>query len=141
MNREPLIRRHPGDDSAWDLGHAYQAVGPGWWPLLRQAFAEIEAAGGEVTQVRQKIGHLDISARCKTGWLDELRDRYVNRSRVVCEVCGGPRCQWRNCCRALRGHTATGARSGGQSSETSGSCGWRRRASGCPSGLVFSCYW
>jgi hypothetical protein len=89
MNREPLIRRHPGDDSAWDLGHAYQAVGPGWWPLLRQAFAEIEAAGGEVTQVRQKIGHLDISARCKTGWLEELRDRYVNRSRVLCEVCGG----------------------------------------------------
>lgn len=89
-NSEPPIRRHPRDDSPWDLGHALEAVGPGWWPLLRDAFAEVEAADGEVIQVRQKLGYLDISARSKTGWMTDLRDRYVNRSRVVCEVCGDP---------------------------------------------------
>ena len=90
MNREPPIRRHPRDGSAWDLGHAFQAVGPGWWPLLRQALAEVEAAGGEVTKVKQKFGHLHISARSETGWMVDLLDRYLNASRVVCEVCGGP---------------------------------------------------
>ena len=49
----------------------------------------MKAAGGTVIQVRQKVGHLDISARSDTGWCNELRERYLNRSRVVCEVCGG----------------------------------------------------
>lgn len=85
---ESSLRWHSRDGSPWDLGHALVAVGPGWWHLVREAWAEVEANGGEVTQVRQKVGFLDISARGPAGWLEDVRNRYIARSRTVCEVCG-----------------------------------------------------
>lgn len=38
MSSSPPIRFHPRDDSPWDLGHGLAAVGPGWWPMVREAF-------------------------------------------------------------------------------------------------------
>lgn len=67
-----------------------QAVGPGWWDLLAEAFAEVEKAHGRVYDLTQKAGTLRIRARGPGGWLGELAARYEAASATVCEVCGGP---------------------------------------------------
>lgn len=87
---EPEIRRHPGGDTPRDLAHAYAAVGPGWWPLVRGAFAD--AAGGAIERVRQKHGWLDVAVRHPAGRHagQEVRERYRALSQRVCEACGGP---------------------------------------------------
>lgn len=89
---DPELRFHPRDDSPFYLGHGLAAVGPGWWALVRLAFAEVEARGCVVERVRQKLCLLDVLAR-QIGGAEEslaLRDRFLERSRYVCEVCGGP---------------------------------------------------
>ena len=45
----------------WRLGHGLASVGPGWWPLVRAAFAAAaEMPGAEVRDVRQKFGALEL---------------------------------------------------------------------------------
>ncbi len=89
---DPILRWHPRDGSPWDLGQAMCEVGPGWWPLLRDAFGEVEERGGIVTGVRQKGALLDVHAKCP-GWSTDdqlaLRRRYRRASASVCEACGG----------------------------------------------------
>lgn len=67
-----------------------QAVGPGWWDLLRDAFAEAEARNSVVYGVEQKFGTLRVTARGPSGWLTELEARCEAASAITCEVCGGP---------------------------------------------------
>jgi hypothetical protein len=85
------IRFHP-DDTPWDVGHGRAAVGPGWWGLVEQAFAEVDATGATVFRVRQKYCLLNILVRSPEGMAHSqaLRARYQRRSARVCEVCGGP---------------------------------------------------
>ncbi len=89
---EPMIRWHPRDGSPWDLGQAMAEVGPGWWPLLRDAVGEVEDCGGTVIRVRQKISLLDIHAKCP-GWTTDdqvaFRRRFQRASANICEACGG----------------------------------------------------
>jgi hypothetical protein len=66
---DPTIRFHPLDDSPWDLGHGLAAVGPGWWPLVREVFALAATdPRAVVTLVRQKHCWLKILIWHPTGW-------------------------------------------------------------------------
>lgn len=91
---EPEIRFHSRRDaSPYDLGHALAEVGPGWWPLLRQAYADVaRTPGAMVMLVRQKVCFLDILVVGLGGnpQSKAFRQRYRRLSARVCEVCGGP---------------------------------------------------
>lgn len=93
ISTDPQIRFHSRDGTPWDLGHGLAAVGPGWWPLVRAAFAEAETEGAIVAQVRQKACVLDVLVHPHPRGYEaaaEIRVGYQRLSACVCEACGGP---------------------------------------------------
>jgi hypothetical protein len=104
----PLVQWQRG--GPWRLGHGLTVVGPGWWPLVRRAFAAAaEVPGAEVRNVRQKAAVLEVRAsHPDAGTLSRLRvlaAELTEASRVRCEGCGRavPRLEpdrgvWRNHC-------------------------------------------
>lgn len=112
---------------AWRLGHGMCVLGPGWWPLVRQAFAAVaETPGAVVVDVRQKcavlevrLAHLDPGTQAR---LDALAASLTRASRERCEACGAAvppvtplRAPWRNHCPAC--HARYAALAGGGRSE------------------------
>lgn len=100
-------RQHGGQ---WRLGQGLTVVGPGWWPLVRRAFAAVaEVPGAEIRNVRQKAAvleirpfHSDADTRSR---LTALAAELTEASRKRCEACGCtvPRLEpdrgtWRNHC-------------------------------------------
>lgn len=70
------------NDIDWTL-----CVGPGWRPLVARAVAAIEAAGGEVEQVKEKFGTLRVYY-CGP---DVPEINAIERvSALTCETCGAP---------------------------------------------------
>lgn len=98
----------------WRLGHGLTVVGPGWWPLVRRAFAAVaEMPGAQVVHVKQKHGvfqvrlyHGDPSRQAR---LRALATELTEASRSRCEACGTTvptlapgRAVWRNHCADCR---------------------------------------
>ena len=74
----------------WRLGHGLASVGPGWWPLVRAAFAAAaETPGAEVRDVRQKFGALEL-------WLqheDAARRDALRAAAAACTEASRSRCE------------------------------------------------
>ena len=87
----PLAERREG--APWRLGHGLTVVGPGWWPLVRRAFAHAaETPGATVRRVRQKCAVLEVwfahPAPLARAQLDAFSARIRRASRSRCEACG-----------------------------------------------------
>jgi hypothetical protein len=85
------------------------AVGPGWWALLRPVYDATEAAGVDFSDVRQKVGFLEIRlpAHREHPEIWALCLAALQASRSCCESCGVAvptvprgRMVWRNHCPA-----------------------------------------
>ena len=89
----PLVQRRRG--GRWRLGHGMTVVGPGWWPIVRRAFAAVaEVPGAEVRNVRQKAAALEIRPSHPDAEilsrLWALAAELTEASRIRCESCGCP---------------------------------------------------
>lgn len=108
----PVHQWHHG--GRWRLGHGLTVVGPGWWPLVRRAFALVaETPGATVLEVKQQNGLLRVLLRHPNDLIRAQLATFVeeleNASRTRCEACGTavPRVEpsqvvWRNHCAACR---------------------------------------
>ena len=75
---------------AWSLGNGLTSVGPGWHPLVREAFATVaETSGATVVTVRQKCARLEVQVHHAVYLLLQCRiDAITDASRRQCEGCG-----------------------------------------------------
>ena len=103
-------RRQHQHGGPWRLGHGLTVVGPGWWPLVRRAFAAVaELPGAEIRDVRQKAAVLEVRPFHPdaevSAHLRALAAELTEASRSCCEGCGRAvprlaRAAWRNHCGA-----------------------------------------
>ena len=90
INRFPFYR--PGDTPADYLYYGFEC-GDGWFNLIWELSEELEKAGfiGEdfrVTQVKEKFGGLRYYTNYTTDVMDEIIEKYEEKSYRVCERCG-----------------------------------------------------
>lgn len=89
--------KYPEQFQAWVASidpnyHSYRQgrVGPGWLPLLTEAFEKLRAAGwkGEILQIKEKFGSLRLYISNTSPVFEEIVNRCEEASRAVCEECG-----------------------------------------------------
>jgi len=68
--------------------------GEGWWPILHDLFAELEALPLDehfaIDQVKEKFGGLRVYTSTYPDGVGEAIVRAEQRAAVTCETCGAP---------------------------------------------------
>ena len=71
------------------------SCGEGWYPLIIELLDQLQEISDreeefdvEVLQVKEKFGELRVYVNYETDEITELIDKYAQRSRITCEVCG-----------------------------------------------------
>jgi hypothetical protein len=65
-------------------------VGKGWGPIVSEAVTKIHAAGGLISQVKEKFGGLRIYTYQNTDEVEATVAAACEKARVTCEYCGKP---------------------------------------------------
>lgn len=71
---------------------AMRGCGAGWFPLLRRAFARLEALGVpvSVSDIKEKYGTLRLDVDAQGDRVDAIVGDAEKLSTVTCELCGAP---------------------------------------------------
>jgi uncharacterized protein (DUF433 family) len=81
-------------DRGYTREEAIAAVGPGWTTLAGEAWDAVTAAGGELSQVKQRFNLLRVYTRgvpdSHREWVRRALDNLEERSASLCEMCGAP---------------------------------------------------
>lgn len=66
---------------------ALSSVGKGWGQLIDKLY-NAKPKNVEVTQVKEKFGHLRFYVGFAPEWYFDLIDYYEQQSAEICEICG-----------------------------------------------------